>query len=146
MAEVAMIASGGLKSFGILQEGYHNAAASDYNSNLAGQNAVQARAQSLEEERRQRVISRKQLGDMRANYAASGVTLEGSPLDVLEESAASAEMDALTIRRGGEIREMAYLNEAKFERYKARYQRSSAQLGAASQLIATGAEYGAKKR
>lgn len=141
MAAAGAILMGGgglLKSYGTLQEGYAAAGASDYNAQMAESNAVQAKLQAAEEERRQRVISRKALGDMRTGYAASGITMEGSALDVLTESAAAAEMDALTIRHSGEVKATAYKNEAALERYKAKYQRKAAQLGAASSLLSTG--------
>lgn len=51
-----------------------------------------------EEERRQRVVGYKALGAIRAGYGASGIDTSGSALDVLEESARNAELDALTVR------------------------------------------------
>lgn len=50
------------------------------------------------EEERQRLRSRFILADQRARYGASGVVLEGSPLEVLAFSAGQEELDALTIR------------------------------------------------
>ena len=43
------------------------------------------------------------LSRTRANIGASGLTLSGSPLNVLAESARQAEIQALEIRRGGQI-------------------------------------------
>jgi len=65
--------------------------------------ADQAKQAARENARRQSVEARKRIGLMRANYGASGVSIEGSPLDVLEESAANAELDRLTILHGGSV-------------------------------------------
>jgi len=69
----------------------------------ADQAADQAKQAARENARRQNIEARKRIGLMRANYGASGVSIEGSPLDVLEESAANAELDRLTILHGGSI-------------------------------------------
>jgi hypothetical protein len=69
----------------------------------ADQAADQAKQAARENARRQSIEARKRIGLMRANYGASGVTIEGSPLDVLEESAANAELDKLTILHGGSV-------------------------------------------
>ena len=53
-----------------------------------------------------------------SSYAASGVSMEGSALDVLEFSAANAELDALTIRYESEMEARSYRKEADLERMR----------------------------
>jgi hypothetical protein len=140
MAALAMglTAGGGiLRSYGTLQEGYANASAAEYNANLAEQSAEVELARGIEIERRVRVQGRKALGDMRANYSASGVTMEGSPLEVLEESAANAELDALNVKYESESKAAMLRNEAGLERYKAKQYRRGAKIGAAAGLLGT---------
>lgn len=74
----------------------------------ADQAADQAQQAARENARRQSIEARKRIGLMRANYGASGVAIEGSALDVLEESAANAELDRLTILQGGSIQAGRY--------------------------------------
>lgn len=74
------------------------------NSRILQSNINQVRRQAMDEERRIRDESSKILGQMRASYGASGVTMEGSPLEVLRESAKNAELDALYTRYAGEDR------------------------------------------
>lgn len=62
---------------------------------------------------RQDKIARKTLGAMRAAYGAAGVTVDGSPLDVLAESAAAAELDKLTIQYQGELTAKGYQTDAR---------------------------------
>lgn len=65
--------------------------------------ADQAKQAARENARRYAVDARKRIGLMRANYGASGVTMDGSPLDVLEDAASTAELDRLTILHGGAV-------------------------------------------
>lgn len=70
------------------QQGKAAAAAADYNAQ-----ATLAEARSREAA--QRAESQRRLGTIRANIGKSGATSEGTPLMVLAESAANAEIDAL---------------------------------------------------
>jgi hypothetical protein len=74
-------------------------------------------------------------GRMRAGYAAAGVTLEGTPTDVLEESAYTAELDALSIRHGGERRGLGLESEAEMEKYKGKVGQRQARFSAAGSLL-----------
>lgn len=136
LAGTAMSAIGQLKQAGA------QSAAGEYNAKIAEQQAGLARQQSVEEERKFRIQSQKQLGSMRAGYGASGVTLEGSPLDVLAESAKTAEFDALTIRQGGKVKEQQYMAEARLQRKAGQSAFSGALIGAAGSLLAQGAKSG----
>ena len=66
--------------------------------------AAQERKLAAERERVSRRDSALLLGRTRALTAAQGTTLEGSPLMILEDTAAEAELEALHIREGGEAR------------------------------------------
>jgi hypothetical protein len=142
-AGAAQGVGGLLEASGHAAEGEARAAAAEYNAKSAEQNAKLSVAQAREEERRLRVMSRKQLGDMRANYAASGVQMEGSPLDVLEESAATAELDALTVRHGGQVKAAQARSEASLQRFQGEYAKAAGYLKATTTLIDTGSKMGA---
>lgn len=130
-----VVAGQALNVVGTIQESQSKIAAAEYNAGVASENANQTRIASNEQERQFRVSSRKQLGQMRANYSASGVTLEGSPLDVLEESAMNAELDALQLRHGGEVKARAFENEMNIEKFKAKQAKSGMYLGAGGALL-----------
>jgi hypothetical protein len=92
--------------------------ASQYNEALDLANAKLSLQEAAEDERRLRVQNKKDIGQMRANYGASGVTIEGSPLDVLREGASIAELDALTVRHQGDVKAWAYENNARLDRFE----------------------------
>lgn len=131
------MAGGLLQAYGQIQQGEGQAKAYEFNANVADQNSNRALFQSAQEERQQRIQARQQIGQMRADYGASGVTMEGSPMDVLAESVANAEMDALNIRYGGQVKAANFRNEATMNRYAASQSRSAGYYGAASSLLST---------
>ena len=126
---------------GALGKGNAARAAGDYNAQIAEQNAILARQQSAEEERRFRIDASKRMGAMQAAYSASGVTLEGSPMDVLEESFYTAEMDALTIRQGGRASAAAYKSEAQLSHMQGRAGQQAGYTSAAAELLRGASSY-----
>jgi hypothetical protein len=68
----------------------------------ANYNAQSALVESQSRETAQRAQAARQLGAMRAQIGKSGATSEGTPLMVLAESAANAEIDALNTRQTGQ--------------------------------------------
>lgn len=138
----ATVAGGILQAYGQYQEGIAGRQAGEYNAQMAEQNATLSIQQAAEEERKLRVQNRKQIGDMRASYAASGVMFEGSPLDVLEENAATAELDALQIRHGGQVKAIGYRNDAIMSRFAGDNAYRAGRIGAAATLLNTGTKAG----
>lgn len=78
---------------------------------------------------------------MRAAYGASGVSLEGSPLDVLENSAAEAELDALTIRYKGKVGAMGSESEAATQRARASNAKTEGYYNAGTALLGGANKY-----
>jgi len=83
-------------------------------------NAETIRQRSAAEEDRYRRQTAKLLGRQRALIAGGGVSLEGSPLLAQEETAANAELEALTIRHSGDLEAAAQLNRAMLTRLEGR--------------------------
>ena len=131
------VKSGIVSAKGSIDAGEGQAKAYEFNAQVAEQNAIQAQLISAQQERQSRINSRRQLGEMRTGYGASGVNMEGSPMAVLAESAAAAEMDALNIKYGGESKAMNFRNEASLNRYAAGQARSAGYMGAASSLLSS---------
>ncbi len=146
---MALAAAGGqvLGAFGTSVAGESEKKSQDYNAGVALQNADLTRQQTVEDARRQRVMARKVIGDARANYGASGIGLQGSALDILGESAANAELDALTIEHNGENRARMYESEAQQDTAAGRAARTAGYLGAAGKgAAAAGEAYSSYKK
>jgi hypothetical protein len=92
------LAGTAFQALGAISQGNAARAAGDYNAALYERNAQIAEQNAKVQEDRQRRLSAMRAGANRAAVGASGVSLEGSPLDILESNAAQEEMDALMIR------------------------------------------------
>lgn len=130
-----MVASSVMSAAGSIQQGNSAKAAAEYNARVAENNAITARQQAAAQEEQHRRLARRQLGQMRAAYGASGVTMEGSPLDILAQSAKDAELDALNIRYGGELKAQGLESEAVLERYRGKSAQRAGYMGAATGLL-----------
>lgn len=98
IAAAAAVVGAGISMYGSVQQGKAAEEAGRAQRNINERNAIQIENQGKEEEKLLRKNSRRQLGEMRTDYGASGVTLEGSPLDWMVDSAMAAERDALNIK------------------------------------------------
>lgn len=88
----------------------------EYNAKLAEREATEAQEAAAYEEKKLRKSGERFKARQRMLYAKAGVSLEGSPLEVMEETATELEMDALMIRRGGQLGYQRYSAEAGLER------------------------------
>lgn len=118
MAPVLMFGGMALSALGGIQQAQTAKAAGRYNQQIAERNAAIARDQTAAEITRQQRAARRARGAARAAYGASGVTIEGSPLDVLEDSATEAELDTLTLKYRGELRAQGYEQAGDMARFE----------------------------
>lgn len=147
-AAAAMVGGGIIGAYGQMYQGHAAKQAGEFNAQVAEQNAELAIKQAKEEEVKFRSVMKRQLGDMRAAIGASGITLEGSPLEVIEDSAAQAEMDAISIRKAGEMKAHTYRTDAKLQRFQGEMGLQGSYYGAASSLLMAGGQaagYGARR-
>lgn len=96
------------------------AAWNEYSARLTEREAAEAQEAAAYEEKKFRRGGERLKARQRVLYAKAGVTPEGSPLEVMEETAAELEMDALMIRRGGQLGYQRYTAEAGLERMAGR--------------------------
>lgn len=114
-----MIAAAVIAAAGTAYAAVSASNAAKYQAEVEENNADYARqAAQAQAEAHQRQVA-KQLGAIRANYGASGVQDEGSPLDVLGESARLGELDRLTILNQGENAAIGQENSARLDRFNA---------------------------
>lgn len=134
-AAAATVIGTGIQVASMIKQGNAQADAANFNADQAAKNAKLSIAQAAEDERSFRVIARKHIGDVRSAYGASGVTNEGSAQDVLEESAANAELDALKIRHGGLVKAAGFQTDATLSNMRSQYSREGGYWGGAAALL-----------
>lgn len=134
---LALTAAGSaIDAFASVDEGNSKNEAAKLNAGMAIQNAIFSRQQAAEEERKFRVVARKHMGSMRAGLAASGLSsTEGSALDVLSESAATAELDALSIKHAGEMKAAGYMLDAARQQQLGQTASENGYMGAGVSLL-----------
>lgn len=128
-----------LQGSGEKEQAEAEARAAMFNARIARVNSRLSREKATDDERRLRIIGAKEIGDIRTGYASSGVTSEGSAMEVLRESAGNIELDALTIRYRGDQEAKVYELQARAEDERAGSARRMGKYGMASGLLSGGA-------
>ncbi|RME94050.1 MAG: hypothetical protein D6773_19970 [Alphaproteobacteria bacterium] len=145
MAQVATIAGLALSAIGTVQsfaaarsQAKAQRQAAEFNAAVARRNAEVARSAARQDAAAQRRETIRRLGSIRASAAASGLGREGSVIDILEESAANAELDHQTILHKGELRAIGLLDSANlFEAEGRNAERTGNQTATATLLAGT---------
>ena len=138
MAAALPYIAAGVTAVSAISSAQAQAGAAKYNQRIAEQNAEMARQQGIAAEQAQRRHSEQVIGQMRANYAASGVDVgQGSPLDVLGESARMAELDALNTRYNYQVRATGYANQSDILGAEAKNATTSGMLNAVGGGVGT---------
>ena len=137
--ETALSAIGTVASVvGSFSQGQSAKAASRYNAQIAENNAIAARQAAAAEAARERDRTMRLLGAQRAAYGKGGVQMSGSALDVAGDTAAQAELDALTILYGGEARARASEADAASQRFQGNAAARASYFQAGSSLLTGG--------
>jgi hypothetical protein len=137
------------KAWGSIEQGkagyasnMSEAYAQEYNAQIADSNAKTVLEQANAKEEAQRRQFHILQGKAIAGMAQSGTGLDGSNLDVLEQSATNAELDALTIRYEGQMQNRGLMAQAALGRYQAQGLKANAKramkagyIGAAANLL-----------
>lgn len=124
-----------LGAVGDLRKGAAADFAGEWNAVSLEQNATWAREKGRRDEAGVRLNAKKEIGDMRANYAASGVQLDGSIMDVLEESAINAEKDALNVRYASQRDAYNYNRQAFMERRQGKEAKTNSYISASGKWL-----------
>ncbi len=117
---VATVASTVLGTVSSYQQGKQQQAMYNYqakvaqeNEKIANQNAAQERQTGIEEARLQRMKTLQAVGSQQAAMAANGMDVtQGTSLDIIEDTAAMGELDALQIETNYEKKALAYEQQA----------------------------------
>lgn len=136
-----VIGSAALSAAGALSQAASARSAAKYNAAVADRNATVSRQQAAVNEQAQRQEAYRAMGRIRAGYGDAGVTRAGSALDVLEDSAANAELDALNIRYKGELAALGYRDEAGLQRSRASSAMTGGVFKAGSALLSGAGTY-----
>lgn len=117
--QAAMVVASVFSAIGAISSAQHQASADKFNAAVSERNAQAAQQQAQAAAQLQEEQAKKALGATVAGYGASGISMEGTPLDVLSNSAASAERDKQNILYKGKLQAAGYTDQAQLDRYSA---------------------------
>jgi len=95
--------------------------AREYNAKVMENEAIRVEAEARDKARRMRVENERLLGKQLATYGSSGVTLEGSPLMVMAESAGALELAVADELYKSSVEASGFRNKAGMERWTGQY-------------------------
>lgn len=139
----AMALGGGvLSGIGAYQEGQFQKSVGKFNARQTVIDAQITEQNSQEAARRLRLAGRRLQGRQRAAIAKSGFRLEGTPLEVMAESAKNIEMDAINMRIQGQYQAAQLRTQAKFQKDLAKASGQAGLIGAIGSVLSGGAQAG----
>jgi len=125
----------GMSAMGQMQAGKQSAAASRYNAQLAIQQADATRTSGKLAEYQQNKRDAQVIGMQRAVSAKSGVSFTGSPIMVLKDSLANANLNMMVNRYNTEVEARSYESQAKIDRRMASNAESSGMMSAGATIL-----------
>lgn len=132
---IMMVAGAAISAAGAISQAQAQQRAAEYNAKLNERNATIATQQSTAAVDQQRREAEQVFGSMRAGIGASGVTQEGSPMDVLASSITQAKLDEHNILYRGELKRMGYEESANLDRMSGRTAKEQGYWNAASNML-----------
>ncbi len=130
-----LLAAAGLSAANQISQGVSANKMAKYNASVSEGYAAAARDQAAFDEARARQQTQRAFGARRAAYGGAGITLEGTPIDVLGDAVSDAEMDALSLRRRGDLESWGRLADAGAQRTRGRAAMQSSFMDAGSTLL-----------
>lgn len=138
---VLAVAGTAMTAIGQIRQGQAAKAAADYNAQVANNNAIVAEQQSQSQAMVQGRRAMMQNGGLLANMAANGIEVgEGSPIDILSQSAANAEMDRQNIIYNGRVKAQSLRNQAQLDTFQGETAQSNGFMSAAGTLLSGGSK------
>ena len=116
--------------------------ANAFNVAIDEQNARAAEASAQWAIARHRYDVKKLLGRQRARFAVSGFQLKGTPLLVMQETAAQAELDEIAMRYRGRLQAAGFRNQATMTRFEGKVRSKAAKIGMMGTLLTGGMKMG----
>jgi hypothetical protein len=135
MAMALLIVGAAMTAAGAINTAATNKNVADYNAKVGRQNATTVEQQAQVQAQIQSRRAYLQQGQAIAGYAANGgATSEGSPLEILQQSAQNAEADRQNIIYNGQVKATSLRNGASLDDYSGDAAMTTGYLSAAGAL------------
>lgn len=135
VAYIFAAAATAVSAYSSVQQGRAAKKTAEYNAAVQRNNAIATRQQLYAQEQERLAAQRKQLGKMIADYGESGVTLEGSPLDLIGETVKKQRLDIENARYNADLQALGFEGESQLSTMRGKNAETAGQLGAASAIL-----------
>lgn len=136
VAVSAIVISTGVSVYGQVQAAKTAKATGKYNAKVAENQAIQTEMDAAENIRRQRIANRKAMSMQAGRFAGAGVVInEGTPLELLSESAATLELEVQDYNRNARLQGQNLRAQGAMALYTGKQQAQAYQIGAVSTLL-----------
>ena len=140
-AVFAMMAAGTVVSaYSAYQQGKMQKQLNEYNAQIAENNAILASQKYEIDKKDQLRRYRRLVGDQRVSFAKSGVMMEGSAIDIMEESALSNAWELAKMKYNADVEKAGYQASATKSRFVGESAYYAGKMNAASTLLTSGTE------
>lgn len=134
----ASLVSGGVSAYQSYRAGREEKKAQERNARLLERDAGEAIDASALDATLVRRTGRLTGSAQQAGFSAGGVTLEGSPLLMLQETKSLSELDAMRVEYGGELEARRLRDQAQNARYAGNQAGKAGTMNAIGTLLSTG--------
>jgi len=125
----------GVAVYGQMEQAKTAKAMGRYNAQVAENQALQMEMDSRESVKRRREQNRRLISTQRTGYAASGVTIDGSPLEVMADTAGILELETLDYARQQSQQAASLRAQGAADKAMGANQARAAYIGAGASLL-----------
>ena len=144
-ATIASLAGTGISALSQIQAGKAAETVGQINADLLTQEAAQKGEQAKVETLKISRAANRMAGEQTAAFGASGFTMEGSPLEVMAETARNYERDIIMQGYAGQVASNQKMNEADLALWQGQQKKAASMWGAGSTLLTSLGELGLAK-
>ena len=140
VATVMMVVGTAISAYGAYQQGKMQRDLNEYNAKIAENNKVLADQQYAIDHKEHQKRYRRLLGNQRVSYAKAGVTMEGSVIDVIEDTAIASNWEIQKMKYNRDVRKAGYTASATRSRFVGQSAYWAGKMNAAGTLLTGGTE------
>lgn len=129
------VVGGFVQAAGAMQQAEAEAQAHEYNAAVAVRNQEIIRQQTKRAKQDQTLQNQRELHAIKAKYAANGIPLTGSALDVMADTAREQELDKQRIQYKGKLLILEQKDEYNMETMAAGTARTAGRISAAASIL-----------
>jgi len=128
-------AAAGISAYSSYEQGKSRDRLAKYNAAVEQNRAIQAQLDARSAASAKRREAEKLEKRQRALYAKAGVTTEGTPLEVMIDTATDMELEALEIERSGTTLAEQHLTQAEIDKFTGAAAKRAGTMGAGATLL-----------